>query len=202
MFDDFESIATAIYALAATVVALIPLLRKGYKSLTSKPSTDNPIVDNPARESANIRIGLPVDKDDEAVLVVQTFEENEKKKANPYYLWQPHQSFEVESKNGKFIIEKKDILQKLPQKTYPFKCFLSVKDVEEQKDKYYARIASAGMTITGEGDPDPERSGYWRIWFLIEDLELHPADRKQARLKIINNCLFVPPPKTDENSSS
>lgn len=127
------------------------------------------------RENSQPRIEVPliIDEDDEVDFVVQTFRPNPNYKKTPYEeYWEKDKNFLVTPEQGVFIVDKRDILGRLIKPSYPYKFYLRMD--RSILDKYYARMASCGLIVTGRGDEEETNNNLWRIWFLVSSEPQHP----------------------------
>lgn len=128
-----------------------------------------------------IEVQLKVDDGDGVEFVVQTFRPNRNHSKSPYEeYWEKDNNFIVIPEQDIFTVEKSDILQNLLKPSYPYKFFLRIE--RSKLEKYYARLASSGLIITGRGDEDESNSNLWRVWFLVSSEPQHPKSKDLWRV--------------------
>lgn len=111
-----------------------------------------------------------------------TFAPNEPDRQDFEESWVEDEVFEIKSGIWGFVVHKKEIKNKLKHVDYPYKFFVRVKNTQEEKYKYYARLLEAECTVTGKGDIYPLDGNYWRVWFVINNETYHPDVEDLMRL--------------------
>jgi len=162
----------AIFAILSGVIVLILRITNtvGLRFESYLRANKHPIIEVP----------LIIDPNDKVEFFVQTFRPNSKSKENPFEYWEEDQKLIIEPEQNTYVIKKKYILNKLSKSTYPYKFFVRMD--RSILDKYYARLASSGLIITGRGDEDSTNKNLWRIWFLISNEPQHPRIQDLFRI--------------------
>lgn len=122
-----------------------------------------------ANAVGNFRVGLDLSDMEECRCACVCFKVVSPESSYYGVRWEKIDEFNVETHG---YIERRKLLEALQEPYNSFKFYISVD--ENKLDRFRGRLLDKNMNVTGKGDPDPEKKGNWRIWFLLPEGYIHP----------------------------
>ena len=132
----------------------------------------NSIVEYGLLESSVITHDIEIDPQQVSLYCV-TFCQNELKEFPFEEKWIEDKRINIKFRAGGFSIKKELIKHNLEDISNPYKFYLEIDNVTEEKKKYYACLLKARCIVTGGGEEDTDNGKKWRIWFLLPSLAVH-----------------------------
>ena len=132
----------------------------------------NSIIGYGLRESPVITQDINIDPQKVSLYCI-TFRQNKSKEFPFEEKWIRDKKIKIKFESGGFSIRKELIKKNLENIFNPYKFYLEIDNLPEEKQKYYARLLEARCIVTGGGEEDIDDERKWRIWFLIPSQAVH-----------------------------